>query len=209
MSRYTHVFNWPSMDSSEFPRPHLPSFPRLILWRLGRGPHPEERMAVDLHGPLDQLLRAVQHALPRHHPRVVHQDGHVPPQVLSHPLSSAVHLLAAGHVHRVRVRFPAHFAHQRGRALVGGGVGVPQDDLRAVFAELLGEQLAEASAGAGDQHQLSVDRLGARPQHRPERVAQNVVEHVQEHHLEIHQEDHLGPIVSFPTPTLFSGLNVK
>jgi len=194
------------MDSSEpWTTPH-PTPPGLHSWVWGCVcrptlsqqrfllllSYPEERVTVDLHGPLDQLVGTVQHALSRHHAGVVHQDAHVAAQVPAHRLGAAVHLLAVGHVHRVRMRLAAHVAHQLARLLVGRGVVVPEDHLGAVAGELLGEEAAEASACAGDQHQLAVHGFGARPEDEAQGVAQDVVQDVQQHHLQVHEEDHLG-----------------
>lgn len=64
--------------------------------------YPEVCVAVDHHGPLDELVRTLQQVLSRNHTRVVDQQVHIA-HLASHTLGCRVHALALPHVTHVCV----------------------------------------------------------------------------------------------------------
>lgn len=101
----------------------------------GRWFYPEQRVAVNLQGPLQQFIRALQQPSPRNDSRVVDQYVDVA-QLFPHAVSCLIDALALGQIHCVRVLSAAEFSHALGRLLVGLGVAVPQHELGAFSGEL-------------------------------------------------------------------------
>lgn len=64
--------------------------------------YPEMRMAIDYHGPFDELVRALQERVARHHTGVIDQQVDFA-HLTAHFLCSGVHALALANVTRVRV----------------------------------------------------------------------------------------------------------
>jgi hypothetical protein len=116
-----------------------------------------DRLHVDREDAVERRLGDLQQRLVGHRVAGVVDQDVEPAEGADRPLDEALHVAVDGHVRLVEFGRAAGGDDLVGDARAAGPVDVVDDEVRALLGETLGDALAEARSGAGDDRDLGLE----------------------------------------------------